>query len=76
MERMVWLNLDEKGPRGIRQVPLGKSRNKCGRKTSVATVLSCKQVIAVGREGEEEKVVHSGSFMPATLTLAYVNTSI
>lgn len=50
---ITWLNLDEKGPRGTHQVPVGKSRNKCGGKTSVATVLSCKQVISVGREGRE-----------------------
>lgn len=47
---MTWLNLDEKEPRGARQVPVGKSRNNCGGKTSVATVLSCKQTIS-GSEG-------------------------
>lgn len=46
---MIWLDLDEKGPRSVRQVPVGKSRNKCGGKPSVAAVLPCKQMITVGR---------------------------
>lgn len=33
----TWLNLDEKGPRGARQAPVGKSQNKHGGQTSVAT---------------------------------------
>lgn len=71
---MTWLNLDEKGPRGARQVPVGKTRNKCEGKTSVATVLSCKQMILW--RGEEERIIHFGSFMPAMLMLVYVSTSI
>lgn len=61
---MTWLNLDEKGPRGARQVPVGKTRNKCEGKTSVATVLSCKQMITVGRGRREDytfRVFHASN---------------
>lgn len=71
---MIWLNLDEKGPRGTTQVPVGKSRNKRGGKSSIATVLSCKPVITVGRGGRESctfRVLHASNVNPCL-----VNTSV